>query len=571
MAWQEDMVESLRSAKNGDKTLVIKQYEQITGKSSVQLYRIARQHGYSPKRKTRADKGEYALTPMQIKFVAGLLHTTSREKKGVIMPVKEALDIAEQDGIIPPGCVSVARMQTILREQGLSKKILKEQKRYQPMRSLYPNHVHFMDVSVCIQYYLKDKKLRIEREDKFYKNKFENFVKIKRKIYRYVLTDHFSHAIFLKYYIAEGETISNLWDFLVSAWEEKSNINKYPFRGVPFYMMMDKGASNVSHAIKKFLRKLDVRFLEGLPHNAKRQGSVERAQNFVEAYFESKLRLQPVSGIEELNAHALDWCAYVNASGKFRHSRHGMPRTECWMKIRKEQLRECPDRKILQELFTCDARERKVYGDYSIRFEGEQYRVKHIEGLIPNVSKVQAYKKPFSWPEIMVEFEGKEYLVKPIQTTDGGFAADAAVIGEEFKAMPESPTEKEIKVIENLAYGEDTKKDAVPFGGLPVFGGQAHRIKKDYMPRRATPATITKDDIDDRRVSMFDLFRDLSRFGVVSPELNKAVRLAYGDSITLADRDKLVQAQEQGCLSVDNNGDLIFTRREDDSLTAAFY
>lgn len=568
MSWQEEMVAELTAAENGEKTRVVERYSRMTGKSTAHLYRIARTNGYDAGRKKRSDKGRCVLNDLQIKFIAGQIYTTRREKKGEIMPVKEALDIAEQNGIIPPGSVSVSRMQELLRERGLNRKTLKAKRPHQPMRSLHPNHVHFMDVSVCIQYYLKNKQLCIMREDLFYKNKPENFNKVKQKIYRYVLTDHFSHTIFIKYYIARGETMANLFDFLVSAWLPKDNSDKFPFRGVPNILMMDKGAANVSGAILAFLKNMDVTFLPGLPHNPMRQGSVERAQNHVEMYFESKLRIQPVSGIEELNFYALDWCAFMNASDRFIHSRFNTPRTHCWLRIREAQLRECPDRQILQDIFSAPSKQCKVYGDFAIRFKSERFRVKHIKGVIPNASFVEVFFKPFSWPEVLVKFDGKEYPVQPIQAADGGFDADAAVIGQEMKSMPESIRERQLKEIDNLAYGEAPKKDDLPFAGLHVFGGQADRIQTDFMPRKSTPMTLDRASVADRKVPVFDLFKALSRVGTVTPALNRAIRKEYGASVSLSDRDALVAAMETGALLVGSDGRLIMGGG-DDTLKAA--
>ncbi len=566
MSWQEEMVSELSKAKNGDKTHIMRRYETMTGKTKTHLYRVAKKFGYETDRKKRADKGECRLTELQIKFVAGQIHTTAREKKGTIMPVKLALDIAEQNNIITPGCVSVARMQDLLRERGLNKKALNASRPHSSMRSLYPNHVHFFDVSVCIQYYLKNNQLRIEREDKFYKNKFENFAKIKRKIFRYVLTDHFSNTIFVKYYIAKGETQDNLFDFLVTAWGHKKN-EKLPFRGVPFVLMMDRGAANISKAIIKFLKNLDVEFPEPKGNNARRQGSVERAQNHVEMYFESMLKLQSTASVEELNHYALDWCGYMNASPKFLHTRFGTPRTHCWLKIKEHQLRERPEIEVLQDIYRNPFEERSVDGDYSISFKGERFRLKHIEGLIPHSSKVNVIMKPFTWPEVVVEFRGKEYTARPIKKADGGFDADAAIIGQEYKSMPESQTQQQIKLIENMAYGENWHKDDAPFAGLHVFGGQSDRISTDFIPKKSTPMNITKDTMEERRISMFDLFRDLSRAGDMTPDLNRAIRAKHGESITMAERDDLVDAMENNELSV-YDGQLLVKGGDDDTLEA---
>ncbi|MCG8553327.1 MAG: hypothetical protein MI799_23220, partial [Desulfobacterales bacterium] len=374
---------------------------------------------------------------------------------------------------------------------------------------------------------------------------------------------------FVKYYIAKGETMANLFDFLASAWLPKANQEKFPFRGVPKILMMDKGAANVSGPILEFLKNMDVDFLLGLPNNPMRQGSVERAQNHVEMYFESKLRIQSVSCIDELNHYALDWCAFMNASKKFIHSRFKTPRTPCWMKIREDQLRECPDMAVLQNIFTAPSRECRVYGDCSIRFRGERYRVTHVKGIIPNASKVLAFFKPFSWPAIVVKFNDIEYDVRPIKEAAGGFDADAAVIGETYKSMPESVRDQQIKVIDNLAYGEDRKKGDSPFAGLHVFGGQADRIETDFMPRTSTPMSIDVKSVEERRIPMMELFKSLMSTGELTPALNRAIRAKYGKSISLAERDALAGAMADGNVYVNSLGGLAFKGDGDDTLKAA--
>lgn len=280
------------------------------------------------------------------------------------------------------------------------------------------------------------------------------------------------------------------------------------------------------------------------------------------------LKIQSSSCIDELNHYALDWCAFMNGSKRFIHSRFKTPRMLCWLKIREEQLRECPDRAILQDIFSAPSESCKVYGDYSIRFKGQRYRVKHVAGVIPNASKIEVFFKPFSWPVVAVKFNEITYEVRPIEMADGGFDADAPVIGEAYKSMPESVRDRQIKEIENLAYGEDRKKDDVPFAGLHVFGGQADRIETDFMPRSSTPMSVDRESVEERRIPMFDLFRALTGIGTVTPALNRAIRKAYGESVRMADRDELVLAMEDDRLFVGDDGQLIIGGG-DDTLKAA--
>lgn len=547
--WEQTFVEQLTAAKNGEKQKVIDAHIKMTGRTKQSLYRIAETNGYKTKRKKRKDKGDCALNDKQIAFVFSQVKITSRELKGPIMPVEKALIIAEDNGIIRPGIVSASRMQSILAERQMSASAIKTPTPHIKMRSLHPNHVHVYDMSVCIQYYLKGKNkgFGIMREDMFYKNKFKNFVKEKKKLIRYVLVDHFSHWIWVKYYYSGGENQEDLYDFLLSAWA-KDKHPKIPFHGVPFYALFDKGAANTAKAITTFLNRLDIKTPDSLPHNPRRQGSAEVAQNLVERWFESGLKMQPAHSVDDLNKWATDWCAWFNATRK--HSRHKMPRTECWLQIKKEQIRELPETQMLHYLFEKPGERRLVRGDYTIGFsyknhDVRQYNVKHIPDIQPNSSRVEVLLRPHLWPEIGVVYEKKEYLVKPIGYTQGGFREDAAIIGEDFKAMPKTKTEAAMKTADNLAYGEDHKKDAVPFEGLQIYGNQAEKVSLEYLPRAGIEINTSQSGFEDKAVPIMDFLKKLISSGVgVTPELNGAIRETYGKTILLAESKKLLELAE---------------------------
>jgi hypothetical protein len=553
------MVTALKQAKNGDRNTVMENYQNKTGKSIQTLYRIAGQNGYRTKRRRRCDSGTCALNENQIKFVASLINASKREIKGPIMDVGTALSIAEDNHIIEPGTVSVSWMQTLLREREIHRAALKTPRPSSRMRSRHPNHVHVMDSSVCIQYYLKGKKgLRIMREDMFYKNKLENYAKVKDRLMRYILADHFSHTLYVKYYYSGGESQENLYDFLLAAWSGGKH-EKFPFRGVPFYMLWDKASANVSLAIREFMQRLDIEKPPSLPHNPRRQGSAEVAQNIVEGKFESRLKFQPAYSVEELNEWALDWCVWFNATA--RHRRHGMTRTECWITIKQMELRELPEREMLHYLFANPDAERLVKSDYTISFAyknhgSQDYFIKHIPGVIPNRSKVKVILRPHHWPEIGVIFDGNEYLVKPMETVAGGFGAHSAVIGEEYKAMPESVTQQAVKQMDNLAYGEDPVKDAVPFAGITVFGHQAGKVDTTYIPRRGAVLNVSgAGAVLDKEIPVMTLFSRLrKKMGTVPPALNRAVRETYGTSITISEADRLLNLAGAGNLTAENIG-----------------
>jgi hypothetical protein len=556
--WQVEMAEKLKHAAPRDRKTILAPYAEMSGYSMPHLYTVAKQYGWESGRKKRADAGECSLTESQIEFVAGLMRESARENKGVIMPVERAIEIAVDNGIIPRGLLSVGRMQQVLAEKQLNKSCLDAATPHTDMRSLHPNHVHLIDASVCIQYYLKNGKTALIDERDFNEKKMQNMEKIKTRITRYVLTDHFSGLFFVKYYLADGESQKLLFDFLVSAWQHKHN-EQYPFRGVPFLILWDAASAARAKAMKHFINGLKIETPDGMPHNPRRQGSVETTQNIVERWFESSLRFQPAFSIEQLNAWAQDWMIFHNATKN--HTRHGMKRTECWMLIKQEQLRELPDLDVLQTLFRTPGEERLVGGNYQITYQvraGEikKYWLKHIPGLMPGRSKVLVQLNPYLWPTVNVKYNEISYEVAPLDMLPanlGAFRADAPIIGQEYAAMPETATQQAGKRIENYAYGElpegETRRrgDAVPFAGITVMGNQAEKLGTvAYMPRKGSAIEIDRA-VADKQIPIAELFTKLVAAGVeMTKEINKELREKYGATIDSKEAEAVVNLYSRG-------------------------
>lgn len=460
------------------------------------------------------------------------------------MPLSVALQMAIDNGVIQPGQISVAGLQAILREREMNSTALNAETPSIKMASSHPNHVHVFDASVCIQYYLKSGKgLTIIDERDYREKKPANFGKIKQRLIRMVLVDHFSHHIFVKYYETSGENAAMTFDFLCSAWRGGHHA-KLPMRGVPFFLLMDAGAANVAKGILNLLERLEIDIPKNMPHNPRRQGSAENAQELIETHFESRLRFEPATTIDELNGWVMDWLAYWNATQI--HRRHKMTRTSCWLTIRQEQLRDLPSDELLRDLYAEPEFERTVGADNTISVRGNTYRVKHIEGIRPG-KKVMVVLRPYHWPEIAVVYNGITYLAQPVGTMAGGFSADAAIIGQEFKAQPDTLVQKARKANEQLAYGEERSKNALPFGGtLQVMGHMAESVKAIPMPRRGTPMEVERELVE-KVLPIIELFKRLRGAGVViTTSTNKELRATFGDSIEVREADRIVSAMAAG-------------------------
>jgi hypothetical protein len=238
------------------------------------------------------------------------------------------------------------------------------------------------------------------------------------------------------------------------------------------------------------------------------------------------------------------------------HTRHGMKRTECWMLIKQEQLRELPDRDVLNALFSYTAEEntRVVGGNYQIRFalksgEAKKYWLKHIPGLLPTRSKVLVRINPYLWPTVNVIYNEISYEVEPIEMLPanmGAFRADAPVIGEAYAAMPETATQKAGKRIEQYAYGEPLedggrRREAVPYAGITVMGNQADKVGNvAYMPKRGHAIEIDRD-VAEKQISTSELITRLVAAGVeMTKELNRELRAKHGEALDSREAEALV-------------------------------
>ena len=562
--WKEELVEELTGATSADRKEIIKRYMDLTDYSSVHLYRIAKSNGFVSGRKKRSDKGGFSsgISMRTVDYVAGLQAETSRNKKGKIMPVARAVQIAEDNGVLDKGQLTVASMTRILRENQRSTKHLETPSAHTQMRSLHPNHVHVFDVSVCIQYYLKNGDIKIMDKTKYYKNKPENEAKLKTRLLRYVVVDHFSGAMWVKYYDTTGETADNLFDFLMEAWGDKDD-SKLPFRGVPKILLMDAGSANLSKAVLKLMDRLDVEVPRGTPHNPRRQGAVETTHNIIEGWFESALRIRPATGsIEQLNEWARDFFTRFQAENL--HRRHGMARTPCWLLIKKEDLRELPPVSLLKELYAKPEETRTVDGTYRISFKSNSYILKHIEALYPG-AKVQVILKPYNYPSVDIVFKDKTYEVEPtndLPALQGGFHSDAAIIGEQFSTPPETDIDKNKRALENLAYGTDRTKKTNAFEGDRVFGHHAEQVEVQYIPKHSTPMEVSQSVVvkDISVVEFLKRVRDA--LGRVPSGLNERIRAEFGDSISTIKAEEVIAGlSDEGFMLSDEEVDAVVFRK----------
>lgn len=472
---------------HGQRGPVLDEAQAFLGVSRQTIYRqLKTVCGWSSERKVRTDKGKMSVSTDSLLALATMSRESVRDNGKQTMFTTTARGILEQNGYEIN--VSNATLNRLMRQRKLNVKAQQVANPVQSLRALHPNHVHEIDPSLCLIYYMKNKQ-HIMRDRDFYKNKLENYAKVKYKVWRYTLYDRASGMIIPWYVEAAGENQHSLFQFLMFAWGKQDG---RLFHGVPTLLYWDKGSANTSSAIKNLLDHLEVKYLEHEAGNARAKGGVENANNIIETQFESRLKFQPVSSIDELNHAALNWAEAYNANHlpgqDTRLRRIGLSepasRQSLWQHITAEQLRTLPSIEVCQALMASREQERQVKADLTISFKHPQanssliYSLKGLDGIAVK-DKVSVRSLVYGDCAIQIEvprYDGEAmiYRVEPDRNFDKfGQRLDAPVIDEEYKSKGDTEIEQAAKAMDQVAYPNMTEdeikkakqKQVAPFCG----------------------------------------------------------------------------------------------------------
>ena len=363
----------------------------------------------------------------------------------------------------------------------------------QALASAHPNDVWQIDASISTLFYVPEDGVADMDKGVFYKNKPENFEKIKRqRLTRYVLTDHCSGSIFV-HYVAGGESIVNMAEAFLAAIQPRP---LQQMHGVPYYLMMDPGSAGIGGAFKTLLRRLQVTPVVNEAGNPRAKGQVENAHNLVETDFESGFKFLHVPSIAWINEQAARWMRYYNSVRIL--GRHGKARWAKWMEITQQQLR-LVDAALARQLLTHAPSTPKVDREKCVRFNGKVWSVKDVPNIIVG-EKLSVTFNPFNASTAYVlehDAQGNEQLIEipEVLTDEHGFSLDAALIGREYKSLPETAADTNRKLVERLATGAATDEQAAAARKakvLPMAGSldpyKHHDDLPDVamLPRRGT-------------------------------------------------------------------------------------
>ena len=330
-------------------------------------------------------------------------------------PLFASVTDADTGEVRPLSCSACARA---LRQYALHPDQLRAPAPVQQLASDHPNDVWQIDASISTLFYVPGERqsgLQDMAPGVFYKNKPENFEKIKRqRLTRYVLTDHCSGSIFV-HYVAGGESTVNMAESFLRAIQPRP---QQQMHGVPFHLMMDPGSAGIGGAFMGLLRRLQVKPVVNKAGNARAKGQVENAHNLVETNFESGFKFTHVPGIEWINEQAQMWMRYYNSARV--HSRHGLTRWAKWMEITQQQLR-LVDEALARQLLTHAPETPKVDRELCVRFAGRVWSVRDVAGVMVG-EKVSITYNPFDQTSAYVvqnDADGQELLVPVPEVQEG--------------------------------------------------------------------------------------------------------------------------------------------------------
>lgn len=565
--------QALAAAAWGTKTAI---YTEAAQELGLSVQTVVRKIGEvavksAPPRKRRKDAGTSALSPREASLIALDVMEHMRKNGKRLMSMEDAVEELRANGLIRAERItgdgevvplSVSAIVAALRKYQLHPDQLLAPAPAIRMASLHPNHCWQIDASRCVMYYLpaqgKDTGLRVADWTDYYENKPKNVARqVMDSLWRYVVTDHTSGAIFV-WYVVGGETGGNLAEVFIQAVHQRGS---EPFYGVPRMVMLDPGGANTSPPFLNVCKTLRVHVQINKPKNPRAKGQVEKAQDMVERSLEAAFKLLTLETLEQINAVALQWARWFNATQV--HTRHNQVRYSAWMRITPDQLVLGPGIELCREL-AVSAPESRVVNDFlEVEFRGETWDVSDVPGVIVG-QKLQIVRnawRPDSAQAVGVDAEGREcfHVLDRKAKGDFGFHEGSAIVGESYKRHADTPAQRNLQEIELLATGAKTAAEAAEVRkamakgkGPQVMGGAIDPLKRmrdavipTYLPRKGTALEVANPLANGEVLDQVETTAAIQRIakGIgrpISREENRFIKGRWPESMPEAQIDALV-------------------------------
>lgn len=517
----QDAASALLVAKHGEKRAIVERLAAGLGVSVQTAHRrLSGLTALAKPRKRRSDAGRLALSREEAVTIAALVEETRRLTGTGTLPVEQAVEILRTNGRIDAARIdkttgewsplSVSSICRALRHYGLHRDQLGAPSPATRLASEHPNHLWQIDASVSRQFYLADNGTEVMSKVEFYRGKPGNFQKIaSQRLWRYVTTDHASGCLEV-FYVQGAESSVNLLSALMHAMTRRPDGTMH---GIPRMLMMDPGSAVTAGTTRNFLTACGIELIVNEVGNARAKGQVENANYLVETHFEAALKLRaPVTSLEEINALAQQWARAYNATRI--HSRTGMTRRDGWLRITSQQLVIAPPLAELRQLANASPKLCTVR-DCMVRFKGQVFDVRGVPGLV-NGQKVPVVANAMDTDgSVRVLMPGENdnkpvhYVAQRIGRGEWGFLDTAAMVGSEYKALPETPADAARKELERVAMEvqSDAEAAAARKAKRLAFGGAVDPMKHlreveiaPALPRAGTQGKVDAPVVAEQRI-----------------------------------------------------------------------
>lgn len=516
----------LEAAPHGHKGAIIDDLARQLGISPCRVRAHLQAAGWESGRRTRSDAGHSdVITDADVYALAEAITHSRRATGKFLVDIQLGVEILRDSGRIPAAAASAstATWARHLRRLRVAKVDLAAPSLATELDSLHPNHVHMVDASIGVLFYLDGGKMRFRQLDLMDpKNKpalFAKAVTARLLLIRWVMVDHYSGAITVDYREASGERATDLADFLHYGWTDKGD-RRWPVHGVPQILYADQGSAQKSALIQSLCDALDVRLLLHTSSHlrddaaaARATGAVEVANRIWESEFESRWRFAPpTGGLQEIRAQARDFCIRLNSDPQYKLTRADRTRSQMWMDILPDQLR-IPPRELADFRALAVGRpvERTLDAYGRISLDGQIFKVPHCQWPPGEVVLVRV--DPWDSERVSVASQRDATSAEAIRLSirPNGRTSAATMIGERQEKGPvgaHQPRHAAARLRQAVGEGQREKTGvAAPDRYDPQLSHQADRVPEnavlEFVPRLGTPILSTTPT--GRRVDDWDV------------------------------------------------------------------
>ncbi|HBC1513232.1 TPA: integrase, partial [Escherichia coli] len=189
---------------------------------------------------------------------------------------------------------------------------------------------------------------------------------------------------------------------------------------------------------------------------------------------------------------------------------------------------------------------------------GTEFDVSTVPGVLVG-EKLMITRNPWRSDVAQVVLTGEDghetfFLVEEVRKNEFGFAEGAAIFGESYKALPETPAQMAAKETEALVTGTDNAADAaaarkakaLPFGGrLDPYKHIDDTTLPAYMPKRGQASDVRGPRTEQRPMTHVEAAKALrdkfSADGLTwTPEHYRQLTAQYPDGVPEAALDEVM-------------------------------